>query len=211
MSKKLVALIDYGAGNLLSVKRAMEHLGFSVVVTTNSSEVEKADFLVLPGVGAYKSAMKVLGDKSLISTIKKYSEDSRPLLGICLGMQLLLDSSQEFGDCQGLGIIQGSVKKLPSQFADGKKIRVPSIGWFQLQSAGNNDAYLVDRNIDKFFYFAHSYASYVEDELNCIAKYTHSDLVIPAIIRQKNTYGLQFHPEKSGIAGLEIIEQFLKI
>ena len=209
MNKKLVALIDYGAGNLLSVKRAFEYLGSNVVITVNSKEVEKADFLVLPGVGAYKNAMKALGEKKLINTIRKYSQDSRPLLGICLGMQLLLDSSQEFGECQGLAIIPGAVRSLPSQLGCGKLVRVPSVGWYQLNPIHNDDN-LIKASSHKFFYFVHSYASYVKDESHCVANYVYSDLTVPAIIKQRNTYGFQFHPEKSGDAGLILIEQFLK-
>lgn len=199
-----VAIIDYGVGNLLSLKRAFEHIKINSVTTDNPSIIEKCTHLILPGVGSFSPAMKLLKKKKLDIEIKKFVKNKKPVLGICLGMQLLFDESEEFGIWKGLSVIPGKVKKINK-----KNIHVPIIGWYKLQLINNNNFL---KNYDnKYFYLVHSYECKPKNRKHIIAGYNMGKNKIVSAIKYKNIFGLQFHPEKSSLTGLKLLKDFSKI
>ncbi len=198
----MITIIDYGMGNLRSVQKACEFLGYEAKISSDASDIETAEKLILPGVGAFKDAMKNLGDKNLIEPIKNYVKTGKPFLGICLGMQLMLDKSYEHGQCDGLSLISGEV--VPFEHTD---LKVPHMGWNNLIARDNA---LFDKGDDQFVYFVHTYyASKVADE-NIIAECNYGHDFVAAI-NSGNVYGLQFHPEKSGDVGLAMLKRFGKL
>lgn len=201
---KKITIIDYGCGNLLSIKRAIEKVGFKASVSRNLSELKESTHLILPGVGAFGNAINSLDKLNLIEIIKDHSLKKKPLLGICLGMQLLLSSSYEFGFFKGLDIIEGTVEKITSSKKN--KIKIPHIGWNTLifKNKKNN------LNIDKksSFYFIHSYLANVKKKSSIIAYADFENIKIPAIIQENKVLGVQFHPEKSSFCGLKLLRQF---
>ncbi len=198
----MTAIIDYGAGNLFSVKNALDHLGAENIVTRDPAELEKADRLILPGVGAFPDAMKMLGETGLIGTIKEQAQ-KKPLLGICLGMQMLFDRSFEFGETDGLGLIHGTVELMTPP-----GLLIPQIGWNRLLY--NEKCPILDGlGEEPYVYFVHSYAAHC-DSRN-VAAYTDYGGNIPACVFEGNVYGCQFHPEKSGETGLRILRNFLAL
>lgn len=206
-----ISIVDYGMGNLLSVQRAFESRGCDVERITAGSEVSKAQFLILPGVGAFGSGMQELHKRNLAVPIREYCKLNRPFLGICLGMQLMLDSSEESENAQGLSIIEGSVTKLNACSEDGMGYKVPNIGWYSLQMNGDDQAFFEGiKNTDKF-YFVHSYAAHPKYNDNSLAELQYGDNCFSAVVKKGNCYGTQFHPEKSGEAGIRLIDNFLRI
>lgn len=214
---KNVTVIDYGIGNLLSVRRAFEYCNAKVFFTSNPNEVINADRLVLPGVGAFADAMKGLKERNLIEAIQSYTTLERPFLGICLGMQMMLSESEEFGRHEGLNFIPGKVVKIPSINAYGQPCKIPHIGWNQLvfpplQYENMWNASLLEGLSEKSSaYFVHSFTALPDDN-----KYRWADVVyggnrFSAVIRKDNLYGCQFHPEKSGPVGLKIVSNFLSL
>ena len=190
-----IAVIDYGAGNLRSIRRALEAAGASVTVTAEADTVLAADAVVFPGVGAAGAAMQRLHDLDLIAPIHEVVVQERPFLGICLGMQLLFDEQEE-GNTQGLGLLQGRVRSLSSD------VKVPQIGWNRTlwvqDGAGSHAGESGD------FYFVHSYIAVPEfpDDIVAVSRYGE---VFPSIVRHGHIWGTQFHPEKSGTAGLQMV------
>lgn len=205
-----VTIIDSGIGNLLSVCRAFEYVGASVQLTQDPNQVAKANRLVLPGVGAFQEGMDKLNQMGLVEAIKNHVSKERPLLGICLGMQFLLDSSEEFGATKGLGIISGKIKKIPNKNDAGELIKIPHIGWNSLiKNQKDWKASLLEKTTPgDAVYFVHSYQAVLENSAHCLAKTDYEGVEIPAVIKKNNSYGCQFHPEKSGPVGLKIIERF---
>lgn len=207
-----IGILDYGAGNLRSVYRAVNHLGFEYTKVSSSSDFDCLDKLIIPGVGAFRVAMEQLHDNNLVNSVKKYSSSGMPIMGICLGMQLLFSRSSEFGNAKGLDIIKGSILHIRDQYqkAYDNRINVPHVGWSSLESYADD---VIFEAIDKApldCYFVHSFmACNVPDE-NILAVIDYCGLKIPAAVRVKNTYGLQFHPEKSGPEGLKMIKNFLE-
>lgn len=198
----MIAVIDYGAGNLFSVKNALDYLGYENVFTNNAEELKKADKLILPGVGAFPDAMKMLGETGLIGTIKKEAA-KKPLLGICLGMQMLFEKGYEFGETEGLGFIGGSVKLMTP-----KNLVVPQMGWNELMM--NKDCPILKGLGEKpYVYFVHSYAAECGSE--DVAAYTDYGGRVTACVMKGNVYGCQFHPEKSGETGLKILRNFAEL
>jgi len=201
----MIAIIDYGMGNLRSVQKSFEKVGYQAKITNKKEQLLDADGVVLPGVGAFKDAIENLQELDLIDTIYQVVEEGKPFLGICLGFQLLFSESEEFGHTKGLDIISGSVKKFPSNLG----LKIPHMGWNQLNLKQDNRIYdgLVD---GEFQYFVHSY--YVETENEDVVGAT-SDYGIEfvASIAKDNVYGAQFHPEKSSDKGLQILKNFGKI
>lgn len=204
-----VVIIDYGLCNLGSVKRAFEECGASAVITADPRKAEEASHLVLPGVGAFGDAMKNLTASGWDIAIKKNVVDQNvPLLGICLGMQLLAGKGYEGGEHQGLGLIPGEVIKLYDEAPTGS-FRVPHIGWNEIHIKRTHDLLnRLESNVD--FYFVHSYFFKVNDD-NDILTTTFYGLDFPSIIARGNVMGCQFHPEKSSKAGFQIIQNFLSI
>lgn len=210
--KPRVTVIDYGVGNLLSVTRALEYCGAEVSLTDSPDEIIKSERLVLPGVGAFEDGMKGLRDKNLIDAIKLFAEMNKPFLGICLGMQLMLDSSEEFGNHMGLGLISGKVQAIPNKGMNGESHKIPHIGWAGLQIKHNShNTILSDIPKDSCVYFVHSFCVVPSDDAHRLADCTYNGRVISASIHSGNIYGCQFHPEKSGEVGLKILSNFIAL
>lgn len=199
----MIAIIDYGAGNIFSVKNALDYLGYDNKLTNKIQDLKDADAIILPGVGAFPWAMTKLNESGLVDTIKEQAK-IKPFLGICLGMQMLFDKGYEFEECDGLGLIKGSVKKMEEP-----NFVIPHMGWNKL--VYNHDCPLFDGlTDDEYVYFVHSYKAFCEDEnLYAYCDYGHK---VPALVSDgKYVFGAQFHPEKSGKTGLKILENFVKM
>lgn len=196
----MIAIVDYGAGNIFSVKNALDYLELDCKLTSDKDEIKAADAVILPGVGAFPAAMAMLEKSGLIDTIKEEAA-KKPLLGICLGMQMLFEKGYEFEECDGLGLIKGSVR-----YMDEPDLIIPHMGWNKLEKL--NDCPLLE-NIgdDEYVYFVHSYKAECADEN--IAAYSEYGGRVPALVFDgKFVYGAQFHPEKSGDTGLKILKSF---
>jgi glutamine amidotransferase len=195
----MIAIIDYNVGNLFSVKNALDFIGEKSIITSDRVEIEKADSLILPGVGAFPHAMQQLEKTGLIEVIKTEAA-KKPLLGICLGMQLLFDKSYEFEECKGLGLIDGEIKKIES-----KTLKIPHMGWNSLKYQ-NPCTMLAGIDEGGFVYFVHSYMAFTQD---CnVSAFTEYGVHIPALVYKNNVYGAQFHPEKSSEVGLAMLRNF---
>lgn len=207
----IIGILDYGAGNLKNVCRAITHLGFSYQLVSNEKDILSVDKLIIPGVGAFKLAMEQIHVMNIFTPIQKLAQRETPILGICLGMQLLFEKSTEFGTTEGLGLLNGVVDKIPSRGLDGKKLKVPHIGWNELKL--NNSEQLIIRDVesDESFYFVHSYRANKMQQEDIIAYSLYDGLILPAIVGSKNIYGCQFHPEKSGDNGLKLLKNFLEL
>lgn len=215
MNAPEVTVIDYGAGNLLSVQRGLEHCGAKVTLTADPEKILAAKRIVLPGVGAFGNAMQALDLLGLVAVIRELAQSHTPLLGICLGMQLLLEESEEFGITAGLGLIPGRVIPVPAQTQSGEMQKIPHIGWNALYPTkalgGWNGTLLQDNRPGEAAYFVHSYMAAPSDSAHCIAECVYGGHLIPAAIRRGKTIGCQFHPEKSGQAGLRLLSAFLEL
>ncbi len=196
----MTAIIDYGAGNLFSVKNALDFLGIENKITNKAEDLRAADRLILPGVGAFPDAMKMLNESGLVGVIKEEVQ-KKPLLGICLGMQMLFEKGYEFAETEGLGLIKGSVKLMTP-----KNLAVPHMGWNELEL--NNPCKLLE-NGGEYVYFVHSYAADCPNEN--VSAYCDYGMKVPALVFSGNVFGAQFHPEKSGEAGLAILKRFAEI
>lgn len=196
----MTAIIDYGAGNIFSVKNALDYLGIESRLVSDKESIEAADSLILPGVGAFPAAMKMLGSAGLVDIIKEQAK-KKPLLGICLGMQMLFEKSYEFEECDGLGLIGGSVKKM-----EATDLIIPHMGWNKLEKL-NDCPLLSGIGYDEYVYFVHSYKAECDDRN--IAAYSEYGGRVPALVTDgKFVFGAQFHPEKSGETGLKILRSF---
>jgi len=198
-----VCILDYQAGNIFSIRNALQELKIDSTVTDNEKLILKSDGLILPGVGSYPKVMNYIKKKKLDQTIKKFIETERPFLGICLGMQLLFEKSQEFGRTNGLSILKGKFLMLPKK----KKEKLPNIGW--QQNFLNTKIYKKKKELfnNNFFYFVHSYYVQCRDDLI----YTYSyfdDFKFCSSIKYNNIFATQFHLEKSGKAGLKVLKNF---
>jgi glutamine amidotransferase len=213
MSAPEVAVIDYGVGNLLSVQRGLEYCGAKVTLTADPEQILAAKRVVLPGVGAFGNAMQALELLSLIAVIRELAHRQTPLLAICLGMQLLLDESEEFGITGGLGLIPGRVIPLPAQTLSGETQKIPHIGWSPLHapstSGGWNGTILQQVPPGEAAYFVHSFMVVPSNPAHRIAECVYGGHLIPAAIGRDQITGCQFHPEKSGEVGLKILRSFI--
>lgn len=199
----LIAIIDYGMGNLRSVEKGFEKVGVNVKIVKDPAEVDRADGVVLPGVGAFADAMENLKKTGMDLAVKRTVADQRPLLGICLGLQLLFEASEEWGHSKGLGIFPGRVRRLP------EGLKVPHMGWNQVKFKGNHEIFegIPDQSA---FYFVHSY--YVDpDEDFITAGLTDYGMAFTSAVAHKKLYAIQFHPEKSSTLGLQILRNFGRI
>ena len=210
---KKIVIINCG-GNVLSLVRAINKYNFNVNITNDLDEIKKATHIFLPGVGAFKNAMKKLKQANLINLLQDLDFTKINLMGICLGMQILMSEGEEDGYCKGLNLINGKVKKINLQKIKNKDHKkIPNIGWYQLQINKTNfkNTIIKNSNIDNKFYFIHSYYAKLEKDEECVAHIEYGSLNIPAIIKKNKIYGCQFHPEKSRENGLTLIENFLKL
>lgn len=196
----MIAIVDYGVGNLRSVQKALESLGEPAVVTSDKSLLDRADGVILPGVGAFGDAMVSLRRLDLLGALKLHARSGKPLLGICLGMQLLFSVSEEHGQHVGLGLIPGHVRRFRGDF------KIPHVGWNELRFARGNRL-TEGLTGGEMAYFVHSY--YVDPiERDVIVATTDYFMQLPAIVSAGNIYGMQFHPEKSKSAGLHLLGNF---
>jgi glutamine amidotransferase len=210
-----VALIDYGLCNLLSVSRAFRYCGFEPYLVSSPEEIRQATRMILPGVGAFEMGMAGLRTRGLIEPILDYAKSGRPLLGICLGMQMLFDESEEFGVHPGLGLISGRVTAIPNTTADGRPHKIPHIGWAPLELPAESRS---DRWAASIFstispgdsvYFVHSFTASPSNLENRLSDSLYNGRRISAGVQSGKIFGCQFHPEKSGETGLRIIRAFM--
>lgn len=210
-----ITIVDYGRGNLLSLSRAFEHCGADVEIAENSAMILDADRLVLPGVGAFGDAADELASRNLEDALKQYANLQRPFLGVCVGMQLMFDQSEEFGVHQGLGLISGDVAAIPKTANDGARLKVPHIGWSATTPTAANEGWrgsiLEGLNDPSYFYFVHSFFASPKDASNCVGSCRHGGHEIAAVVHRDTLWGCQFHPEKSGEAGLTVLKNFLAL
>jgi glutamine amidotransferase len=214
MSTADVAVVDYGVGNLLSVRRALEHCGATVVVTDDHEVLRRAPRVILPGVGAYANAMAELRVRGLDDVARDIAASGVPLLGICLGMQMLLDESEEFGTTAGLGLIPGKVVPVPATTTSGGSQKIPHIGWNALVAPPGRKSWagtpLSHAKPGDAVYFVHSFMAQPADPAHRIADCLYGGVSISAVIGHRSVLGCQFHPEKSGAVGLNILRAFLE-
>lgn len=212
-----IVVVDYGIGNVFSVCNALRAIGCEAKLTGDLAAIRNADRVILPGVGAFARAMDSLHSKGISGALRDFVATGRPFLGICIGMQVLMDRSSEFGETKGLGFVSGSVERIASQSPSGRHLRVPHIGWAPLVSAGGSDerwrstALEVVDGTDDAVYFVHSYHCQPTNPDHRIAYVDYDGLEVTAAIRRDNITGLQFHPERSGRVGQKVLEGFLEI
>lgn len=202
----MIGIVDYKMGNLQSVKNSLDYLGIESKFVTSPKEIEGCNKLILPGVGAFGLAMKQLNELNLVEPIKKFVKDGKPILGICLGMQLLLDSSEEHGHHMGLSLVRGQVLPFAGKVGN---LPIPHVGW---NDASQIEESKILENIEDgdSFYFVHSFYCDVTDKKEVVAT-TDYGFDFDSVIESNNIYGCQFHPEKSQRAGLFLLENFSKI
>ena len=203
----MIAIVDYGVGNLFSLKSSFAAIGAEVVVTGDPAVISAADRIILPGVGAFEDAARKLSDSGLDKVIISEAQKGKPLLGICLGMQMLFDKSYEYGEHKGLGLISGSVKPIRPEIPE--ELKIPHIGWNPLIMKGKKDELFKYINEGDCVYFVHSYyAADCDENVIATAEYGKE---LTAAVRCGNVCGAQFHPEKSGKVGLAILKAFCEI
>lgn len=214
MTKK-VLVVDYGVGNLFSVTKALEVCGASVTVSEDPQALANADRVLIPGVGAFADGMEQLSSRGLVEPIRRFADSGRPLMGICLGMQLLFSRSEEFGSTEGLDLIAGTVKAIPNETASGGWRKTPHIGWNELLPAPGrttwDDTLFAGLPLKSAAYFVHSFSAIPADPAVRLADCDHDGYAISAAVQDKSICGCQFHPEKSGETGLHIVRNFLQL
>ena len=201
----MIAIIDYGAGNIQSVCKAMKFIGCDCVVTRDKNEIMQADGTILPGVGSFGDTMDTMSEYGIKDTVIEYISTGKPFLGICLGLQLLFPSSEESPNAKGLGIFDGAITKIPS----GEGLKIPHIGWNSIEINKNSRLFKGIEN-NSFVYFVHSYFLNASDK-SIVAAQTEYGVKIDAAVEKNNVFATQFHPEKSGETGLRILRNFADI
>ena len=210
-----VTIVDYGVGNLFSVRKALEKCGANVVLSADPDVLLKSDRLVLPGVGAFGGAVSELQRLGLVEVLQKFAASGKPLLGICLGMQLLFDESEEFGLHAGLGLIPGRVVPIPIVTSSGDRIKIPHIGWVSISHSAANISWegtvLSNTKSGDCVYFVHSFMAKPKNLTDQLASCAYGGHSIAAVVAHRNIIGCQFHPEKSGNVGLSILQAFCQM
>ena len=224
-TKPTVAVIDYGLGNLFSIQKACEHVGIAAIITSDKEQIENADCMILPGVGAFGDAMLALNRLDLAEPIQKFALSDKPVFGICLGLQLLFSESDEFGIHQGLDIIKGKVRRLPNDQNAERPLKVPQVGWNRIYvsqngQAGKDDAGCPDTwcntlldGIENgaFMYFVHSFYVKPLVDSHALTHTVYGDTRFCSGVQKGNIYGFQFHPERSGPTGLQIYKNLFTL
>ncbi len=206
----MTAIVDYGVGNLFSLQSSLVALGIENTVSADPAVLLAARRVILPGVGAYGDAMQKLRDSGLADVLRELARQGTPLLGICLGMQLLFEKSYEFGETAGLCLLDGEITDLETPLrAQGYAYKVPHMGWNPLQYKKPGSAILKYAREGEYVYYVHSY--YAVNCESCTVAYSGYGLCIPGIVQRGNVFGTQFHPEKSGEAGLKILRAFAEV
>ncbi|CAM4010412.1 imidazole glycerol phosphate synthase, glutamine amidotransferase subunit [Bacillus luti] len=195
----MISIIDYGMGNIRSVEQALQYVGAEYVVTSDKEEILRSDGVILPGVGAFPKAMDVLEEKDLVCVLKEIGDIGKPLLGICLGMQLLFEKSEELKECSGLHLLPGVIRKLKVPY------KIPHMGWNELMKEREFSLWNGIED-SAFVYYVHSYYADCPDEIVCGA--SEYGVRVPGFVAKGNVFGAQFHPEKSGEIGIRILKNF---
>lgn len=201
----MIAIIDYGVGNLFSLQSSFAAIGAEVVVTSSPEQIKAADKIILPGVGAFEDAAALLRSSGLDKTVMEAAASGKPLMGICLGMQLLFDKSYEYGEHNGLGLIPGAVVGMDGRIPE--NLKIPHIGWNALDIQKDSPIFKYIQSGDHV-YFVHSYYAECNDAVTATAEY---GMPITAAVQKGNVFGCQFHPEKSGTVGLNILKAFAEL
>ena len=200
----MIAIVDYGAGNLLSVKKALDFIGAESVITASANEIKNADGVILPGVGSFGNAMESMHESGLVEAVRSVAQSGRPFLGICLGLQLLFESSEESPGVEGLGVLKGKILKIPSD-----NLKVPHMGWNSLEFKKSTPLFegIAD---GAYVYFVHSYYLSAEN-ISDVSSTTEYGVTIHASVANGNLFATQFHPEKSGDVGLQMLRNFVSL
>lgn len=210
-----VTIADYGLGNLFSITRALRHLGAEVVITDNAEFIARSTHFILPGVGAFGEGMDNLKAKGMVEPIMELQRLGRPVLGICLGMQLLMTEGEEMGHNMGLNLINGRVIRFPNPPAEGPLYKIPHVGWNELHRPAHiptwQGSLLDGLNEGDAVYFVHSYYVEPQNPSHTLAETEYGQTTYCSVIRQESVMGCQFHPEKSSDAGLRILQNFIKM
>jgi glutamine amidotransferase len=213
MQKQKIVILDYGLGNLFSVQHVCKYLGYETLVTKDRKDLEDADAVILPGVGAFGDAIQSIRSLDLEAPLKDFIEGGKPFMGVCLGMQLLFSESEEFGNNKGLNIIQGRIKKFPSANPAGKKIRVPQISWNNISEVSGGVPWgsspLSSIESGSSMYFVHSYYAEPSESSVILSQTEYEGITYCSSIKHRNVFAAQFHPEKSAAQGIEIYKNWL--
>ncbi|MHC4593548.1 MAG: imidazole glycerol phosphate synthase subunit HisH [Planctomycetota bacterium] len=207
-----IVIIDYHCGNLFSIQQALCKVGVSSLISKSPEDISKADKIILPGVGAFGDGMEKLESYDLVDAIREFALSGKPILGICLGAQLLFDESFEFGHHKGLKLIPGSVTQLQKNLPHNGSVKIPHIGWNTISFTNNAYTYrnfFRDLNNETYMYFLHSFGIKTKNLENCVAETSYGTNTFCAITQKENILGVQFHPEISGPAGLKLLDNYV--
>ena len=204
----MIAVIDYGVGNLFSLLSSLNYVGLNTKLTNDIEEIKNAKGIILPGVGAFRDAIGNLEKYGLKETLINEAKNGKPFLGICLGMQMLFKKSYEYGEYEGLGLINGTVEEIKKYIPENSDLKIPHMGWNSLiiNERFKDDKILKDVNNNEYVYYVHSY--FAKTDMKNIVTYSEYGTKIPGIVKNENVYGMQFHPEKSGDTGLKLLKNW---
>ena len=204
----MIAVIDYGVGNLFSLLSSLNYVGLDTKLTNNIEEIKNAKGIILPGVGAFRDAIGNLEKYGLKETLISEAKKGKPFLGICLGMQMLFEKSYEYGEYEGLGLINGTVEEIKKYIPENSDLKIPHMGWNSLiiNERFKDDKILKDVDNNEYVYYVHSY--FAKTDMKNIVAYSEYGTKIPGIVKNENIYGMQFHPEKSGDTGLKLLKNW---
>ena len=204
----MIAVIDYGVGNLFSLLSSLNYVGLDTKLTNNIEEIKNAKGIILPGVGAFRDAIGNLEKYGLKETLISEAKKRKPFLGICLGMQMLFEKSYEYGEYEGLGLINGTVEEIKKYIPENSDLKIPHMGWNSLiiNERFKDDKILKDVDNNEYVYYVHSY--FAKTDMKNIVAYSEYGTKIPGIVKNENIYGMQFHPEKSGDTGLKLLKNW---
>jgi len=204
----MIAVIDYGVGNLFSLLSSLNYVGLHTKLTNDIEEIKNANGIILPGVGAFRDAIGNLEKYGLKETLINEAKNGKPFLGICLGMQMLFEKSYEYGEYEGLGLINGTVEEIKKYIPENSDLKIPHMGWNSLiiNERFKDDKILKDVDNNEYVYYVHSY--FAKTDMKNIVTYSEYGTKIPGIVKNENVYGMQFHPEKSGDTGLKLLKNW---